>query len=307
MSKIKNIVKILILIAIMLLVEASYVFAQSNIPGGPYIDSWHQYEVTMGSGSSYDWTLYPTSADAIAETNGISLSAQGWVSLSDDGSTASIEIKFVDATFDALETWYLVYAEYSDDVCIARRSSQIDIAANSFFLDVDAGTYACNSFTNTVWDNGDGSLNTPEQISTVQFTINMNKASDFATDGWSCSGSLAFQTSNSYDFAATIFTITSGSSTAGTWNLTDNGGGSFDLDVTADGDGDTSDAVTITVQVEGEITEDFELRLTISGGQAESGDPGTYVVVTDDNGTGTKISDQTVFGIPNTSEISLSP
>jgi len=316
MRRLNNIAKILMLtVALLLLAGTRYAHAQSNTPGGPYINSWHQYSVERGSTSNtYQWRIFSSLADATSNpTGGTPLNGgvgQDWVVLSTPGTESRVAIHFVDAEF-APSTMYLVYAEYSGAICVARRVMELNIEANSFYEDLpfSGNGNGCNSFTDRVWDNVDDDLSLISDVTEVTFTVYMHKADvDFYIDNWQFDGTLTVTGANLH---TSVFPANTGGSDQGSWTINDSptlNDGEFHITVAIPENASfDTDYLTFTVNVMGVITEDFDIELTISNGIAESGSVSTFVSVTPDNGSGNKSVTRTIYGIPNTSLVTVAP
>jgi hypothetical protein len=114
----------------------------------------------------------------------------------------------------------------------------------------------------------------------------MTKSATFETDKWRFTGSCMLTAGAPFThlYATTPFASTSGTTTnGGNWTITGTGG-NFVLEVSYLPGGNypgENDTVEFFVNVEGDVTQDFTLQLTVSNGQADSGE--NYVSVTNDN------------------------
>lgn len=314
MSRVRNIAKIMMLTAVILLLGMNrYAHAQSNTPGGPYINSWHQYSVVKGlAGNTSTWTLFNTLADATNNTGGTLLNGQSWVALTSTGTELRIAILFDGTVFSAPSTRYLVYAEFSGALCVARRIMELNIEPNTFYEDlpVSENGNTCNSFTGRVWDNTVDDLSLIQDVTSVIFTVYMQKGDDdFYIDNWQFDGVVTVTGGAVLD--ASVFPANTGSSDRGSWTINDGAtlnDGIFHMTVeTPDNVNFVTDYLTFSVNVLGIITQDFDIRLEITGGIANSGSVSTYVSVTADNGSGNRIVARKIFGVPNTSVVMVTP
>jgi len=293
-------------LALLLLAGTRYAHAQ-NTSGSPFYDSEHLYRITMdNTANGVQWQLYEGSLGGTV-TN---LGAQAFVDTSVVSGNAEIEIRFVEAIFEASPTWFLVYSETNAaGSCVARRSLQINPVDNSFFLSVDPDDTVCNSYSGTLWANTISDISQANYPGTVEFTVTMNKDPLFLTDNWRFNGSLVMVSGgadNQIVAAAPFASLTGTSVNNGAWTITGTSA-NFQIEVLGlENDPGLTDAVTFTVNVTGDVTQEYRLQLTVSGGQADSGT--TYVTTTNDNGAdGDKVIIQTISGVPNTPRISISP
>jgi hypothetical protein len=327
MGRLKNIAKtwqrlalpsggwgVLLLTAFLLLAGMRYASAQ-NTAGGPYINSWHQYAVQKSATSNIsEWVIFNTLSDANSNIGGTTLNAQSWVNLTSPvASEARVAIYF-DNTVFAPTTRYLVYSEYpssGSNICVARRSFLIDIKANTFYEDLpvaDNGN-TCNSSAGKVWDNDVDNLSLISDVTTVTFTVYMHKAdANFHIDNWQFDATVNVTNAALH---TSVFPVSSASSDQGTWTIDDGvtlNEGIFHMTVvTPDNVDFIQDRLTFSVNVYGVITDDYTVELEIENGVANSGSTSTYVVVTADNESGNRTVSRTIFGIPNTSLVSVTP
>jgi len=289
-------------LALLLLAGTRYAHAQ-NTSGSPFYDSEHLYRITMdNTANGVQWQLYEGSLGGTV-TN---LGAQAFVDTSVVSGNAEIEIRFVEAIFEASPTWFLVYSETNAaGSCVARRSLQINPVDNNFFLSVAQYDTTCNSYSGRVWPNTVDDISDADSLNTVDFTVTMNKPDNFHTDGWSFDGKVTLVVAGPNTLQNGM-NILATSLRGGACSFTGNSG-NFHLSVNGPVDLDqTTDEVTITVEVLGDVTSDFEVQLIISNGEAFSGSS-SYTVTTTDNGSGNKQIRKYILGIPNTSLISISP
>jgi len=303
MKRVQHIAKtIFLLVALLLLAGSRYAYAQ-NTPAAPYYGSWHLYRVPMGNtANSVSWQLYAGDLSG----SPVAISASYFVPRT-VGANAEIEVYFDQTFFSANTTWFVVYNETnSAGSCVARRSIQINPVSNDFFLTVPVGTTTCNSYSGRLWPNTIADISAVSSLNTVDFTVTMNKAIDFPTDGWSFTGVVTMIAGAGNNTLQSSVAIVGNSLRGGTCAVTGTAA-SFNLTVTGPADlGETTDEVTVRVSVLGDVTSDFELQLVVSNGQALSGSS-NYVVHTNDNGTGNKQVRMTIFGVPNTPRITISP
>jgi hypothetical protein len=316
MLRARNIAKIMILTAVILLFGMNRYASAQNTPDGPYLNSWHQYSVTKGvAAHTATWHLELASnrSTTVPLNNGL------WVDIN-----LIVGIEYISIYFTELEGftitapnnhWFLVYSEWDNlapGVCTARREFEINITENSFYLSLPATGSVCNSRTEDVWDNSVEFLNNPGRSSTVEFTVTMNKVAEFLIDRWRFRGTISFPSGSTVlDPLNPFATTPSGTSVSGgNWTITNNGG-NFDLEVIYSGGdfGGETDEVTFRVDVLGDITADFEILLELTNGQADSGDPSIYIVKTDDNLSkgGGREGLYEIFGVPNTSVVTVNP
>jgi hypothetical protein len=320
MGRFKNIVKIMILTVVILLSAMTrYAYAQ-NTSTTPFIDSWHKYHIVKGAlSNSVTWWIQSDETLTPATRHDLStLDAGGasWITIGNENIAsvdyAFIEMKFISglpASFASGQTWYLIYSEInSAGSCVARRSIKIDLVSNNFYLSLPDDNAGCNSYSGDTWANTIVNIDAADYESNVEFTVNMTKDATFLIDKWRFSGSITFP-SGATHIATTPFPITVGvPASLGSWLITPAGGGNFILEVTTPANfAGTSDAVTFTVRVEGDVTQDFEIQLAITNGQAESGT--LYIAETDDNLSlgGDRVVVRTIYGVPNTSLVTISP
>lgn len=298
----------LLLTALLLLAGQRYAFAQNvNTAEFPYLNSWHKYEVATGGGDEYQWDMFNSAADANTNTNPTSLKVRTAIS---GAVTETIDIYFDAATYpvDAVDGYFLVYSEYSSNSCIARRILPISTVTNSLTITAGADDSGCNSIYNgTIWDNSITDLSVGTYANTVSFTISLNEASggDFRISDWSISGGFTIVTGASYSFNNTFATMSGTSTHNGTWSISGTEA-AFTINVAGLNNEDIdTDEITITLNINGKVTEDVVVTMSLnSTGYASYGtlNPGVY-----ENGTGNKTSTQTIYGVPNTPTISLSP
>lgn len=283
--------------------------AQNN-SAYPYINSTHRYRVAKGAdGNTVSWSLQNPSG-----TN-VEIGAWGVpdVTIKNEApDSAYIDITFVNTVFAAPSgEWTLIYSEESalTGACVARRSVTFTPTTNDFKLSLAADDTNCNSFAGHVWDNTDDL--TATRSLAVPFTVTMNKNTNHAVKVWSFDGKITVDVASGFTVpaAASFITVISGSSTlGGTYTISSVGNdGTFTItvpipDVSSNA---TTDEVELTVNISGNITVDVGVTLTISNAVARSGTH--YTVVTDDTGTPDEHKQtRTLWGIPNTSVISVS-
>ncbi len=318
--------KLILLIAITLLLALTRYASAQNTSAQPFVDSWHLYRVPMGNtGHSYTWHLFDNLADAQANTNvDYTLTgAETWANTVVTAGNADIEIKFIDANFNGGQTWYLVYSEWDNTAgtgnCVARRSTQIDIIDNNFYLTLAADGEICNPLAGSVlnWDNIDGlglghsgtSTNMPTY---VDFTIQMNKAANFVLNTWVFRGTITRLDLNYLlvSVRTTTGVLTGTSAGGGSFTITDNGNGTFDVVVNTPTDASVlNDYIVVRANITGLVHEGERVQLDVSGGEAHSGSV-NYGVVTTDNlllpsAPGDRQQLQTIFPLPATPNITL--
>lgn len=309
----------LILTAWLWVVSLCFAFAQ-NTDTEPYMDSWHKYRVEMGAltNSVVKWQLSIDGAAEITLLNNMNVGdGEIWVRLGTEteGTTnyAYVEVKFIDPRFDPDDPCVLYYSEYDatggSGNCIAKRSLDIIVRTNNFYVYTQDDDEECNSYNNTIWDNNveiDAVMG-----GTMNFTISMFKTDDHIVNEWSCKGSLSV-TGPSYTLPGTfasLFNSYAGNSDYGTWVLTPGAGvHDFVITVTIDTEDAAyvqhhSDAVVIVVNVNGPVINEADITIQLSQGIAKSGSP--YPVETDDNATHDKNQSRGILGLPATSYITI--
>lgn len=312
-----------LLLAVLLLGASSYAYAQ-NTADGPYLNSWHQYSVTMGSDANTPrWNIYSSSALANADaaedgSTSFLLDDEAWINYPEPPTTGGvtyIEIYFDKNIFTNGSTWYLVFSEMNGNSCVARREFPLTVTNNQFQLTLSDLGDNCNSETGHEFDNADGTISNLTFTTTVEFTINLSKAEvNFRPSSWEFSGTLSITAGGANNsLGATLFQSTAGitqenATNNGSWNIDNISGGDFQLHVTGlNTSADyTTDAVSITVNVDGDITKDYTIELQLNSGTAYSGS-GSYTIITDDNLNGTvRTVERTLYGVPDTPEINAS-
>ncbi len=298
----------------MLLAGLRYASAQENTSAKPYIDSWHLYRVSMGNTAhTYTWQLFDNLADAQANTNvDYTLTgAEAWANTAVNTGNAEIEIKFIDANFNGGQTWYLVYSEWDNTAgtgnCIARRSTQIDIVDNSFNLIMAATATDCNSYSDTIFDNADGVIASIVGNVPVPFSVVMEKANDFRLSQWSFTATATVTGCTLPGVTPSVVLTPSGAPAHGTLSFTGTGA-SFTGTVTGistnPADDFSTDGITFNIVVNGHPTDDYVITLDIVG-TAQSGT--NYTVSTGENDAADNKQVNTIYGIPNTSLVSVTP
>lgn len=302
------------LMLILLLAGGRYANAQ-NTSSQPYIGSTHLYGVPMGDfANTVQWEI---SNPTYNSGNPIDLTSISWTTptkidnTSPTRDSAYIEITFENTIFSlATGTWRLVYSEMNGNSCVARRYVQINPMDNTFYLSLPEDGEDCNSRSGDIWANTIADISAADYVSSISFTVTMNKSATFETDKWRFTGSCVLTAGALFThlYATTPFASTSGTTTnGGNWTITGTGG-NFVLEVSYLPGGNypgENDTVEFFVNVEGDVTQDFTLQLTVSNGQADSGE--NYVSVTNDNTTlgGDRVVSQTIRGVPNTPVITM--
>ncbi|MDA3927601.1 MAG: hypothetical protein PF541_01490 [Prolixibacteraceae bacterium] len=306
MSKLKNIAKNLTLLAILLVVGASYAFAQENTSGEPYINSKQMYQVPMGDfGNTFEWELYDG-------TTTHDLCTVSWADTSRSNPNAIAVITFQDATFNPEQNWTLIYSEYDNtDNCVAKRSLPITTKANSFYLSMPDDAKVCNPMSGSVFTNVDV-IDVDDTIS-IPFDVYINKATDFRVTSWTFTGNV--DVSAGYvvvDPVVALGAYRSGTTNRGySWSIAVDLSNNFKLTVSLTlaqiaaqkTEGYTADTLTLYADIFGSPVDDVDVTLTISAGEASSGE--NYTKTTLDNDSGKKVFTEELFGIPNTSIISV--
>ncbi len=314
MKRLTGILKgLILLVAMMLAAGLSNGYAQ-NTSANPYIDSWHRYQVNSdATANSVTWWLQ--SDETLSPVTRLDLSAldagANWITIGTGVGTDYVDIKFVDAQFNSGQTWYLIFSEWDNTEangrCVARRSMNIAIQENTFYLSLGEDTTMCNPLDGNVlnWAN----IDNEEVAAGLTLRITMNKAEGFAAKTWSFSGSISL--TNGYNITGATSIVAHGSDIDG---FTNDGHGynitynavpkTFTVTVAGSSTGagvGESDYVDILVMISGLVWKETEATLTITGGQATSGT--NYPVITDDNGSGNKDRKYTLWALPATSNI----
>jgi hypothetical protein len=284
MFRARNIAKIMMLTAVILLLGMNRYALAQNDPGGPYLNSWHQYSITKGlAAHTATWRLELASnrSTTVALNDGLS-----WVEVTQngDGSIEYISIYFTELegfTITAPNNhWYLVYSEWDNlapGVCVAQREFEITITENLFyfsFTDMALLTEVCNSRENEVLDGDDVDAD-QKFASVVEFTINMHKEDiDFRPGEWEFDGQISLA-GTGYNLAdVTIGPLVITNPINGNATLTDNGNGSFNFYVLVNNPATTDyagEVVSFNVNLLGPVSEEVDVTMVISGGVARSG------------------------------------
>ncbi len=300
--------KLILLIAITLLFALTrYASAQVNTSAAPYIGSTHLYRVAMGDfNNNVTWQLSNTSPTTIG-------TPQAWIAFGKKDlatDSAWIEITFVSSVFDNGYTglWTLTYNETSTSTgnCVAVRTMDITPVPNLFNLVMAATATDCNSYHDTIFDNADGDISTITGNSSVPFTVTMNKDNNFRLKQWSFTGTISSVSGCTLPAIIPSVVVTpSGAPAHGTLAFAGTGV-SFTATVSGINTTDdfTTDVITFNIVVNGSPTIDYELTLDIVG-TAVSGT--NYNVSTGENSATDNKQVNTIYGIPNTSLVSVTP
>lgn len=311
-----GILKGFILLAVMMLSAGlSNGYAQ-NTYANPYINSWHRYRVAMDDPNHiirWDITGEVTVNNLL---NGAQYSGEEWVRRGTqvEGlvTYAYIDLKFVDGLFaiPGADAITLIFSEWDSNVstavCYARRSTEIVIQENTFYMELGGDMSLCNPLDGDVLNWND--IDTEPMGTGVPFRITMNKAAGFAANTWTFSGSL---TSLTGGYTVTSATSSEADGSDGTGTTGDGypytiafGAGTFTVTVTGSstvaGVGE-SDYVDIQIWISGRVWVETVATLTVTGGQATSGS--SYSVITDDNGSGDRVQTYTLWALPGTYNI----
>lgn len=225
----------------------------------PYAGSTHSYSVTPDANSankSYLWEV----------------SGGGTISGASDETSVIIDWGTIPGT-------YTITFTETDEItsCATVRELEVEIIANTFYVDMEADAAECHDSTGLVLAN-DASGPT-----TLYFTVNLNKDAGWNIDSWE------------YDFSVAVagidYTITSVKVDGGS----DLGAGPH-TNVSVAGSAASSE---IAVVISGPVTAGTDVTVTVSNGEAIVG-----TSTTQDNGSGNKDQVLTVNPLPNTSEIS---
>lgn len=297
--------KLILLIAITLLFALTrYASAQENTSAAPYIGSTHLYRVAMGDyNNGVTWQLSNPTPTTIG-------TAQPWITFGKNDlatDSAWIEITFVSSVFDNGYTglWTLTYNETSTSTgnCVAVRTMDITPVSNSFNLAMDATASDCNSYHDTIFDNADGVISTITGNSSVPFKVRMNKAPTFRLKEWSFTGSV---TASDCTLPSSAVVIATGGAPAHGILSFIGTGASFTATVSGINTTDnyTEDHISFNIVVNGSPTADYVITLDIVG-TAQSGT--NYTVSTGENSATDNKQVNTIYGIPNTSLVSVTP
>lgn len=259
-------------------------------------------------GNTFSWKLFLNEADAIANSpdNNSTIfdldNSMGWVQgITSSDNNAYIEIYYDETIFANGQTWYLVYAEFSADVCVARRRFDLTVTDNTFYLSLGADFATCNTNHGAVfnWDDIDDN----PQPDYIDFTVTMHKGLDFSLNSWEFTVSANMSQMN-YSY---VSAVALGSSTGGgAVTVTDGGANSIFVSVSGPvNPADQSDEITIRINLTGLVHEDeiIELEITDDTEKARSGTD--YEVVTDGNGNGDKTQQITINPLPATTNIAV--
>ncbi len=310
-----GILKGLILVAAMMLTAGlSNGYAQNN-SANPYINSWHRYQVNSdASANRVSWWLQ--SDETLSPVTRLDLSAldaggASWITIGTGVGTDYIDIKFVDAQFNSGQTWYLIFSEWDNTAgtgnCIARRSTEIVIQENTFYLSLPGDDDDCNGFEDDIWANTDN-ITLPMDGGEIGFTINMHKETGLNIRQWSFNGSINITGFNismiapyptgttdrgnnwSISNVSVVGNITNFTLTVLTPSLVDN----YDTEV-----------VSLNLDISGPPINDTHVVFNVTAGDALSGS--AFDIHTDDNlllgGDREYVID--LWGIPNTSLVSV--
>ena len=295
------------LMLILLLAGGRYANAQ-NTSSQPYIGSWHMYRVPVGNlNNTIIWELMQNSYTSPTQTVPVS-DGLSWADtmMVDNAAvdSAGVEIQFIDAQFDGGQTWFLVYSEMNGNSCVARRYVQINPVDNSFNLVMGGDETDCNSYNDSIFDNTDGNIASIIGNSVVPFTVTMEKGADFRLTSWSFVASVSIS-GTGYSLPAILPTVVTDPG-HGSLAFSGTGGSSFTGTVSGISTSDdfTSDAITFNVIVNGSPVNDFIVTLSING-RAYSGN--NYTAVTIENNDTDNSQQKTIYGIPNTSVIAVTP
>lgn len=290
--------------AMMLAAGLSKVYAQ-NTSAQPYINSEHMYRVPLGDiSNNVTWVLqnHPTSPTVTYNlTDGRSDYGKVWVdtSLINKATidSAAVELKFINDLFVNGQTWYLIFSERDSNPangsCIARRSMNIAITENTFYLSLGGDDEDCNRLNGRVlnWDdilmNGSNHSGSVWPIPTyLIYRIFMHKASNFTLSTWSFNGTVAPLLGNysilGFETSAGTGALSGTSNGGGAFTITNTGAGTFSVVVNSPvNSGDIIDYIDIRVNLTGLVFRGENARLTLSNGIARSGS--AYTVITNDN------------------------
>lgn len=294
--------KLILLTAFMLLAGLRYASAQENTSAAPYIGSTHRYGIPVGNAANtITWQLTnPNTATVVNPTGSVNTTA--------NPDSALVDITFDNATYGSVAgPWTLTYREMSNSTgsCVAVRTMDITPVSNSFNLAMDATASDCNSYHDTIFDNADGVISAITGNSSVPFTVRMNKAPTFRLKEWSFTGTVTASYCTLPSSAVVI--ATGGAPDHGILSFTGTGA-SFTGTVTGistnPADDFSTDDITFNIVVNGSPTADYVITLDIVG-TAQSGT--NYNVSTGENSAADNKQVNTIYGIPNTSIVSVTP
>jgi hypothetical protein len=295
--------KLILLIAITLLFALTrYASAQENTSAAPYFGSTHRYGLPIGN-SVNDVTWQLTNPNTATVVNPV-----GVVNTTADPDSATVDITFDNATYGSVAgTWTLTYREMSNSNgnCVAVRTMDITPMPNLFNLSMDLAASACNSYSGTIFDNTVNDISAITGNSSVPFNVKMNKALNFRLKEWSFTGSVTVSGCNTTAVLPSVVVTPSGAPVHGSLSFTGTGS-NFTGRVTGINPADdfSTDDITFNIVVNGSPTADYVITLDIVG-TALSGT--NYTVSTGENSAADNKQVNTIYGIPNTSVVSVTP
>jgi hypothetical protein len=287
----RNIVKIMILIAVILLLGMNrYAHAQINTGAAPYLNSWHTYRVVVGNVLdpreweiiNHDTTIVRPLDDAMAWCDIPALSV----------SNADISICFTDSVFNLSETWYLRYRERSiiTGTCTAARRFTINLTENDFYLTMDANDTICKVESGQVndWTNVDN-----ETFNTVfTYRVTLHKLAGLTLTGWSFDAVIDLLPVNHAYVSYTVAVVPVSEGAATLTDLPVNLDGQFNVSMSPLSTPDLTEvSVDVVVTLNGLLHNGIRATLRLLNGQAISGVTGT--IITFDN------TDRPIAGPPD--------
>lgn len=246
----------LLTISVFLLISAA-AMAQDGLT--PYAGSLHTYSVTPDPDSSNKTYLWE-------------ISGGGTINGATDGSSINVTWGNTPGTYT------ITFTETDESTsCSTQRTLDVEVIANTFFLAMAEDAEECHDSTGAVLS---AAASGP---TTVYFTVELNKDSDWDIDSWQYDFTVNFSGS---DYSLQSVSVDGGSD-LGT-------SGSY-AGQTVSGTSSTSE---IAVELSGPVASGTDVTFTISNGVALSG-----TTSTPDNGTGDSDQVLTINPLPNTSEI----
>ena len=246
-----------LIVAIAFIAISSVAKAQDGT--SPYAGSTHSYSVTPDANSankSYLWEV----------------SGGGTISGVDDETSVLIDW----GTTPGIYT--ITFTETDESTsCATVRELQVEVIANTFYVDMAADAAECHDSTGLVLANG------ALGPTTLYFTVNLNKDAGWNIDSWEYDFSVAVAGT---DYSVSSVKVDGGSEL----------GAGPHANISVAG---TQASSEIAVVITGPVSAGTDVTVTVSNGEAVDG-----TSTTPDNGSGNKDQVLTVNPLPNTSEIS---
>lgn len=305
MQQIKNIVHLMILIAVILLSGIGVSYGQQNTGASPYLGSEHSYRVSIGlTANDQFWII----TDKGANTYDLTTTPQSWASITSATSNGGYDViqVYFDRSVFSVGTWYLQFYEYQDmggsTICTSAREFPISVVENTFYLTLAADV-------NTQCNSQDGEIHPLSEVqdagdvydTDVTYTITMSKNDAFDPTYWEFdaqfSQSVSAISATTTDGAVNVSTITAGTD--------------YNLVVTPSATNPSSVTVKVTVTYSNTVLTNVTNTITVTNGQAVVEAPPAPDAVTDDNivtyadGTPNRVQAITILKIPSTQDITF--